>query len=226
MNQTKQCTDCGEVKELELFTPEKRSKDGRSGRCKDCQSVINKAYGEANREKLRELNKAYREANKEKIIERKKAYAEANKEKIAEKVKAYKEANKEKLKETAKAYYEANKEKIVEKVKAYHQTEKGKMISIAKAHKRRAREKSTEDGTVTAEAIGELLQRQNNRCNDCGDEFNDQTPKHLDHHYPLARGGTHTLDNVVWLCQHCNQVKHATVPDEPLIIRAEEQEAS
>ena len=49
------------------------------------------------KEKKRVRNKAYREANKDKISEYHKAYREANKDKISENTKAYREANKEKL---------------------------------------------------------------------------------------------------------------------------------
>ena len=44
-----------------------------------------KAYREANREKLAEYHKAWYEANREKVAEYQKAYREANREKINEK---------------------------------------------------------------------------------------------------------------------------------------------
>ena len=43
-----------------------------------------RAYYEANREKIAENKRAYYEANREKIAENKRAYREANREKIAE----------------------------------------------------------------------------------------------------------------------------------------------
>ena len=57
-----------------------------------------------------------------------KAYKEANKDKIKEQSKAYREANKEKIKEQDRAYREANKEKIKERMKAYNQTPAGKKV--------------------------------------------------------------------------------------------------
>ena len=56
--------------------------------------------------------KAYYEANKDKIAARQKAYYEANKDKIAARQKAYYEANKDKIAAWQKAYREANKDKI------------------------------------------------------------------------------------------------------------------
>ena len=44
---------------------------------------------------MKEYQRAYREANKEKIKETKKAYQKANKEKIKEAKKAYQKANKD-----------------------------------------------------------------------------------------------------------------------------------
>ena len=60
------------------------------------------------KEKKRVRDKAYREANKDKISD----YREANKDKMHEYSKAYYEANKEKKSKYSKAYREANKEKL------------------------------------------------------------------------------------------------------------------
>ena len=62
--------------------------------------------------------KAYYEANKDKIAAQQKAYREANKDKIAAQQKAYREANKDKLAAWQKAYREANKDKIAAQQKS------------------------------------------------------------------------------------------------------------
>ena len=59
--------------------------------------TYNKAYYEANKDKIKASQKAYREANKDKINARRKAYYEANKDKIKASQKAYREANKDKI---------------------------------------------------------------------------------------------------------------------------------
>ena len=64
---------------------------------------------ELQKEKKRVRDKAYREANKDKISDYREAYREANKDKISENKKAYYEANKEKISKYNKAYNEANK---------------------------------------------------------------------------------------------------------------------
>ena len=73
-----------------------------------------RAYYEANREKILEYQRAYYKANREKISESKRAYREANREKIAEYQRAYYKANREKISESKRAYREANREKISE----------------------------------------------------------------------------------------------------------------
>ena len=69
--------------------------DGMDGIARQ-KAARNKAYYEANREKVAARNKAYREANREKVAAQQKAYREANREKVAAYQKAYREANREK----------------------------------------------------------------------------------------------------------------------------------
>ena len=84
-----------------------------------------KAYYEANREKLTAYQKAYYEANREKVAAQQKAYREANREKVAAYQEAYYEANREKLTAYHRAYCEANREKAGAK-------EKGMLLKSAR----------------------------------------------------------------------------------------------
>ena len=104
-----------------------------------------KAYEAANREKIRESQKeyeaanlekrkAYYEANREKIRERQKEYHEANREKILERKRAYNAVNREKIREKQKAYNAANQEKIREKQKAYHEANREKIHERKRAN--------------------------------------------------------------------------------------------
>lgn len=56
---TKVCPGCGVEKPLTAFYTNKRAKDGRQTRCKDCQL----AYQAENREAARARAKAWREQN-------------------------------------------------------------------------------------------------------------------------------------------------------------------
>lgn len=78
------------------------------------------------------------------------------------------------------------------------------------ARQRRACKISSSDGTVTIDALANLLTHQNNNCYYCGSTLD--TDKHLDHYIPLSKGGTHSINNVVWSCPKCNLTKNATLP--------------
>ena len=83
--------------------------------------------------------RAYREANKEKIAAQRRAYREANKEKIAAQQRAYYVANKEKLAAQRRAYYVANKEKVAAQRRAYREANKEKIAAQQRAKPSSAR---------------------------------------------------------------------------------------
>jgi hypothetical protein len=70
---------------------------------------------EDNKLKIAEYNKAYREANKDKIAKNQKAYYDENKADFLAKVKVYRQDNKEKISRMKKDYYKANKKAILAK---------------------------------------------------------------------------------------------------------------
>jgi 5-methylcytosine-specific restriction endonuclease McrA len=182
-----------------------------SNKCKD------KAYLEANAEKVKARKKAYREANAEKI----KAYYEANAEKIKARRKAYREANAEKEKARQKARREANAEKEKARHKAYREAnaEKIKAYSKAwgeanaekiKAHSQRRRTlKASLPATFTVEQWQGALAYFNNCCAYCGEEL---TKVHQEHFVPLSKGGGYTRDNIVPSCPKCNLRKNNRNP--------------
>jgi len=70
MSESKVCTKCGEEKLLEEFSPEKRVKDGRTARCKECRHK----YYQDNREAALQKMKIYRDENPELVKKRKAGY--------------------------------------------------------------------------------------------------------------------------------------------------------
>ena len=158
-------------------------------KCKEARRAYQKAYSEANKEKI----KAYREANKEKLAVKKKvwgkAYREANKEKIAVKKKAYREANKEEIAVKKKAYYQANKEKV----DAYYQANKEKYA--ARAAKRRAAKRKqipikVRDCPIEKDRVNQIYKLR--------DIFTKATgvQHHVDHMWPLDKDGPHWSGNL------------------------------
>jgi len=111
--ESKKCTKCGEVKQMECFSKYKRNNDGYHPWCKLCQ----KQYREENKERIAKYQKQYREENKEHLKqwreenkEHLKQWREENKERKAESQKQWREENRERINEHAKQYYEENKE--------------------------------------------------------------------------------------------------------------------
>ena len=178
-----------------------------------------KAYYEANKEKISEQNKAYREANKEKLAEyskayyeankeRLKAYYEANKEKILDRHKAYKEVNKERGAEQNKAYREANKDKISEQNKAYREANKERRAEQNKAYREANKDKTNEKASRhrarKRNAIPKFLRNcgvEKQRLRDTyklSQLFSEATgiEHHVDHMWPLSKGGPHWSGNL------------------------------
>lgn len=97
----KVCTGCGEFKSLDEFGNDKKARDGKNFRCKECAKEATKKYQKNNivKEKLR--CKKYREDNREKCNERCKKWRKENPGKIEDyKEKQYK--NNSKYKKTGK----------------------------------------------------------------------------------------------------------------------------
>ena len=59
----KRCTKCKEVKPLEFFGKQSKSKDGLRYYCKACSNASNKAWRETNPEKGKAASKAWNKAN-------------------------------------------------------------------------------------------------------------------------------------------------------------------
>lgn len=94
-----------------------------------------------------------------------------------------------KSKETIKAYRNKNPDKVRE----WSQTR----------HKRKT-------GRLPRGTINNLMLSQNNLCNICHVDISNKY--HMDHIYPLAKGGKHEASNIQLLCPSCNVRKSAKDP--------------
>ena len=148
------------------------------------KKVYNKAYREANKDKLKAYFEAYYEVNKDKL----KAYYEANKE-----------ANKGKKAARMKAYYEANKEKYCAIQKAYRQANKEKHNAHVSKH--RALKRQAILPTTDNELIRNLYKRRVVMTKENGEQY------HVDHIIPLSIGGAHHQDNIRIISAKENQEK-------------------
>ena len=181
----KACTKCGVTKPLTAYYRDKARRDGHAAHCKVCASASQKAYREANAERIAAYDKAYHEANAERILARNKAYHEANAERIAARKKAY---HAERL--ATDAEYRARR-------KAVH-TRRRRLLANAKSEPYLRDEIFARDGWVCGicdEPIDPQVQWPDPAC------------ATIDHIVPLSRGGDDTPANVQAAHGSCNYGK-------------------
>lgn len=198
-----------------------------------------KCYYNKNQKNIIAYSKEYYHKNKESISIKKKVYNLKNKDDISIYKKQYRYENKEAISKNLKMYYQKNKDYILNSVKInyiknrklkaeyhrhyrvvnkialqeyrnlYAKTAKGMAISKNVMHSRR---QILGRGDVTTKQLTELL---NNAkvCYWCNVSLK-KVKVHIDHYVPLAKGGEHTLSNLVISCQKCNNQKGAKDPIE------------
>lgn len=215
----KQCTTPIEEQE---FANNKATKDGLQIYCKACKSRMHleRMAKPGKREQHNKNSSEYykTEAGKttaKKYKDKYRSTAEGIATEAASKA-AYRASEHGKLTEklARKKYNESEHGKAVNT--AYWQSEKGKEVRRVANHRRRAACKSTDDGSITTESLCDLKAEQDHKCFYCKNalDFKGYNKVHLDHYIPLAKGGTHTLSNVKWSCQKCNQSKNDKLPEE------------
>lgn len=95
----KECSRCGEVKPLDEYSTNNKSKDRLEYSCRVCRRQIVKKCQSANPEKVREYQRQWRAANPEKVREKSRRYREENPDKVRESDKRWRDANQEKIRE-------------------------------------------------------------------------------------------------------------------------------
>jgi len=102
VNGMKECSKCGETKDVSEYGKLKTNKDGLKYACRCCLTIDKKRWRENNREKISADKKRWKKNNREKVLAGKKRHRENNREALAE---------------SARKYYEENKEVILDKQK-------------------------------------------------------------------------------------------------------------
>lgn len=180
-NDSKACLDCQEKKPLSDF----HNLNGRRGGypcCKPCRKIRGQKWAE----KTKDTRKQWRDENKEIIQQRNKEYYRANRDKELARCKEYRETNREKIAARSRRYLENNRDKC-----------------YAHVYKRRARKLSVPNETIIRE---EVFLRDKGMCGICGGQV-DPNNWHMDHIYPISKGGSHTYDNVRVTHPTCNLQK-------------------
>jgi hypothetical protein len=175
-------------------------KSGLDSHCKQCKAnaakaarqknpdvyrANNRRWAQENKERLKHLARKYYLENPEKFRLASKKWAENNRDTVAAKNKQWRLDNPEKQKELNAKWRKSNPEK-----------------NLLYAHNRRARTIDNGIFDISNKQIAKLLQA---GCVYCGG-----SAEHLDHVIPIARGGSHSIGNLVGACASCNLSKGAS----------------
>ena len=181
---TQRCSKCKQVLPLDSFGKNKSRKNGFDNYCLPCRRVQVRIYQQTEKGKAA-LKRGWVSAA---------AKAKYKRWKNSEKGKAY-----------LKWY--RHTEKCIAKNKRFWKSQNGKMLSAKHASLRYNRK--MKHATLTAEEWNNILNSYNHCCAYCQ---TNASKLEIDHYVPLCKGGTHTKENVVPACRHCNAMKQSRHP--------------
>jgi hypothetical protein len=167
----KKCSKCGEVKEVGEYNKNKSKKDGLGSECRYCAKCNDKNYRENNKDKISKKHSNWRKNNYQHYNKYNKEYRKNNKYKIAKKNYDWRKNNKEYFRE----YRESNKSKYS------HYT------AMRKAKKKDLTPPLT---TYDKERIEALYAEAKRLEKETG------APYHVDHVWPINKGGVHHWCNL------------------------------
>ncbi len=220
----KRCIRCYIEKQLsEFYTSGKYYRP----RCKECNNAEKKMYYDNNPEKYRAYarkyyrkypekhnakNQRWNAANRERLLHRYRAYNETHREerRTYDRIRHSKETPEfrhmeyEKRRDYIQEYSRINRDRKNATNRLYRQTFPEKHAE--KENRRRARKLNA----PMVEKIDRqaIIERDKWTCYLCGCICTSENIT-LDHVVPLARGGSHTADNLRVACRSCNCKKHA-----------------
>lgn len=138
-------------------------------------------------------------ANRERLLEQSKNYALANPEKTKARQKRWRDANKVHITAKNKRNYLARKEHYDANRAKWRKENRLKWNSY-----RRARYAKEKENGIFLILNKEYKKLNNQPCFYCG-SWNQPT---IDHVIPIARGGRHSIGNIVVACKPCNSQKN------------------
>lgn len=188
----KTCTTCLQELPFECFGREAKGKFGLKSKCKECLKQYSKSYY-ATSESRKNYYKKYKLENKALIKKTMDFWVKNNPDKIKAKDERYRKANRQKRNEITKQFLAQNPQYPGEWRKKNPDKVKANRI------RRRARVRSAKTFLVSEKDIKKLLSKPCAYCN--------KQSEHLDHVIPLAKGGDHSIGNLIGACSKCNASK-------------------
>lgn len=178
------CTSCKKEKSINEFFKSKREKDGIARDCKECNKKRAKEWALKNPERRTAI--------------RRKNYLN----------------NKEKYLEISTNWNKSHSEKHVESNRKWRENNPEKYLALARKHDMIKKDRVINAGEIpTTEQIRNLIIQSRKHCFWC-DKIVKDKDLNIDHLYPLAKGGTNNIDNLVVSCGLCNRKKHAKHPEQ------------
>jgi len=219
---TKVCSKCGESKPRSEFSKNRRKKDGLQDQCKGCDKQYRqenrehrleylKQWHQENRERALEYKKQYYKENRARALGYSKQYYRENRERVSEYKKQYYKENRELVLEYNKQWYQENRELVLEYNKQYRQ-ENPEKVAVWKAKRRALKQDGIPDVISNCPEEKERLMQ----IYKLRDLFTKTTgiEHHVDHIWPLSKGGPHWSGNLQIITAEENLSKSDTFCEE------------
>ena len=115
----KRCEKCSAVSGVAEFSKDKRRRDGLSGYCRSCVSIVNKQYRETHRDRLSKRRKEAATRDIAKNRERARIYRQKNRDMVLAKMRDWYHQNKDALSVKARLYRLENRERLQKQKRIY-----------------------------------------------------------------------------------------------------------
>lgn len=155
---------------------------------------------------VKAVNDKWREENKNRAKATTDSWRLENPDKVKGYSKAWNDRNPIKLKEKEARRWREKKEELTEKNKKWFEKNKGMRSVYAQNYVNKKRNR----GKLSKDIKSMLFKSQKGLCVCCGKALG--ADYHLDHIFPLSKGGSNTDDNVQLLRKECNMQKKAMHP--------------
>jgi 5-methylcytosine-specific restriction endonuclease McrA len=207
MEETRICTKCETEKPLTEYNRDRKGRGGYAVQCRECRKVAHRQYYETHHTAILADFKARRDAR-----------TDTEKQQDADYQQGYYKTKRTHLSNYRRGWYQANRGRIrpeQNRVNArWRENNPDKVRDWGPRRRARAR------GAARIDRIDRvaIYERDNYTCYLCGRICDPNAPRAtphkltLDHVIPLARGGTHTADNLRVACWSCNCSKGVSAP--------------
>ena len=199
MDNSKTCTKCRQVKSLADFYRSSRSKSGYDSRCKVCSKEATLLSRSKNSQHYLQYQRQWRNQNREHLNRQARGYYWKKPELYRARSKDWSDANKDKVAERNAVYRLLNRDYLVALMKEWRKANPDKAMYYNNLRRTRMNDNGIYE--VTAKDLSRLMAQP---CFYCGNKA-----EHVDHVVPIARGGCHSIGNLLPACRQCNQSKGA-----------------